>query len=165
MILSGNGREFTVPGKNLKLKIVQPFDRKELSGDGSGTDFATAGNKPKTISAGLVIQDDKEEDLRNLFAVAEATTTTGDPVVYTVSDRFCQALNIRQVIFVDSINADEADGLRAWNVSFTLRDASSIAAQREERAEGKLNEDNAPVDGETNITTKDPRKVAEAART
>lgn len=164
MLLSGNGQKLTVPGKNIKIVLTQEFDRKELSGDGSGSDFATGGNKPKTISVSLILPDDKEPELRNLFAFAEALNKDGDPVEYTVADRLCQALNIRKVIFVDSIKVEDSDSLRAWNVSFMLRDSANTAALREERAEEKLHESEAAADGETKLSTANPGKITEAMR-
>lgn len=164
MLLTGNGQQLTVPGKNIKVALSQEFDRKELSGDGSGSDFATGGNKPKTISVSLVLPDDNENELRNLFAFAEALDQSGSPVEYIISDRLCQALNIRKVIFSDSIRVEDSDSLRAWNVSFTLRDAANTAAKREERAEEQLKESDAGTDGETKLSTTNPDTITNAMR-
>lgn len=162
MILSGNGQKITVPGKNLKVTLTQEFDRKELDGDGSGSDFSSGGNKPKKIAVSLVLQDDQDADLRNLFAFAEALGDTGDPVEYTVGDRLCQALNIRKVIFVDSIVVTDSDSLRAWNVSFSLRNAANTAALREERAEEKITETQPTNDAEKTLTTTNPEAITKA---
>lgn len=162
MIFEGNGLSLTVPGKNIQVEVSQTFDRKDLSGDGSGSDFATGGNKPKKIAVGLVLPMEHRDKLADLFALAEAVDEFGDPVPYIITDDLCRALNIRKVVFVDTIKVNEADSLRAWNVSFALRDADNTAAKREDRAELLLVEQQPPNDGEVAIPSLNPAEIIEA---
>lgn len=162
MMISGPSGNFIVPGSELTVSVEQAFDRKELSGDGSGDDFASGGNKPKTVSVGLILQFEKADDLRALRGLAEALDDSGDPVIYEVTDDTCRAMDVRRVIFIDKFGVSNASGLRAWNVSFSLRDVASTAARREERAEEDAAEKEQAGDGEVKITTPNPQEVAEA---
>lgn len=164
MKLSANDREFLVPGKNIKVAISQDFERKELSGNGSGSKLVNAGNKPKEISVGTLIPESDKAQLRELFSIAEATTRSGQPVAYTVADSLCQLLSIRVVMFIGSIKITEASGLRAWEVSFTLRDVASTADKREERLRQQEVEQQPQQDGVVAISTSSPDKIAELIR-
>ena len=94
--------------------------------------------------------------------LAEALDDSGDPVIYEVTDDTCRAMDVRRVIFIDKFGVSNASGLRAWNVSFSLRDVASTAARREERAEEDAAEKEQAGDGEVKITTPNPQEVAEA---
>ncbi len=160
MILSGSGRNFTIPGKNIKVSLSQAFDRKDLSGSGSGSDFASSGNKPKELSVATTVPESDEAQLRQLMAIAEAMEPSGDPVIYTVADRLCQLLNIRKVIFSGTIRVQESDRLRAWDVSFTLTDAASTAAKREERARQEQLAKEGNQDGVIKIDIGNPETIS-----
>lgn len=135
MILSANGRDFEIPGKNLTVSLAQNFERKDLSGDTSGTDMVPGGNKAKEISVALILPKSNKNDLRKLLQVAEAVKTTGDFEVYIVSDELCIASNIREVFFSGQLTVRQSSNLRAWDVSFSLQEYRSPAEKREARAQ------------------------------
>jgi hypothetical protein len=69
--------------------------------------------------------------------VAEAKDG-GELRIYTIANPTANAVGVRQVQFSDNVRAADVDGLRAWDVSFTLREIKSVpelAEQREPKAE------------------------------
>lgn len=135
MILSANGKDFEIPGKNLNVSLTQNFARSDVSGNTSGTDFVSAGNKAKEIAVSLVIQKTKADDLKRLIRTAEAIDdTSGEPLVYIISDELCLASNIRAVFFDGQMTIRGSSNLRAWDISFSLKEHKSPAEKREARA-------------------------------
>lgn len=133
MILSANGRDFSVPGKNLKVTVTGNLARKSLSGQTASTDTASEGNKAKQVSCALLIEKKNPNDLKQLKEIAEAVNAAGDPEVYTIGDELCNAMQIRQVIFSDTFEAAESDVLRSWDIKFNLKESKSVAEKKEER--------------------------------
>jgi FlaA1/EpsC-like NDP-sugar epimerase len=128
MILS-NGISFEVPGKNLTVSASLAIDKKALGGDTSGTDNAEAGIKPQRLSCSLLLPKDQAKKLKQLKLVVTGKDTEGAAIV----DDLAEAMDIRQVRFVDGLNVTQSDGLQAWNVTFTLEEVRSVAERREER--------------------------------
>lgn len=137
MILLGNGIELTVPGKNIKVSVGQDFARDDMSGSGSDSEVAPGGIKPKTVSVSLTLSNDRADDLKKIQKAAEALDDELSPMKFTVSDLLCNAFGIRDVIFVGSLNVSESSGLRAWDVSFSLREKTTAAEAKEAREEKK----------------------------
>ncbi len=164
MILSGSGTELTLEsiGKNVKISITASFERKDLSGQSSSSAFSSAGNKPKKVSVALQIPMDKSDGLTKLLDMAGADDSNGSPQVYAVSDPLCSAAKIRQVIFVDDIQARESEGLRCYDVSLTLQEHQSVAEKREERDNEKTEVQAANADGTEKVTSSDPEKINQA---
>lgn len=133
MILSANGRDYTIPGKNLKVTVSSNLARKDLSGQTASTDTANEGNKAKKISCALLVEMKYPEQLETLQSVSEAVTSSGDPEVYTLSHLLCNTMKIRQVIFSDTFEAVECEDLRAWNVKFNLKEYNSVPEKKEKR--------------------------------
>lgn len=132
MILS-NGISFEVPGKNLTVSASLTIDKKALGGDTSGTDNAEAGIKPQRLSCSLLLPKDQAKKLKQLKVVVTGKDTEGAAIVYDIVDDLAEAMDIRQVRFVDGLNVTQSDGLQAWNVTFTLEEVRSVAERREER--------------------------------
>ncbi|MDD5697660.1 MAG: hypothetical protein PHH77_03500 [Victivallaceae bacterium] len=166
MIISGNGSEITLEsvGKNIKVRGTADFDRKDLSGQSSSTAFAAAGNKPKKVSVSLLIPMDKPEGLTTLLEMAEATDDKLMPAVYTIVDRLCAAAKIRQVVFANSVQFNESDSLRAFEVSFTLQEYKSVPEKKEDREKAKAAKETSQTDGEEKIASTDPGKINEAVK-
>lgn len=158
MILSGGGKNLTVTGKNLNISASGTFERKDLSGGGSSTSFASEGNKPKSVSVTVLYPFNKESELFELRGLAEALED-GEAVVYTVTDRVCKVMGIRSVIFDGNFRVSENSVLRAWDVSFELKEFNSAAEAAEERE--VKSEAEASGDGDM-LTTLDPEKINEA---
>ena len=166
MILSANGVEVKIEslGKDLKVSATAEFDRKSLAGQTSSSAVAPAGNKPKKVSCGIKIPFDDGDNLTKLLELAEALDLKANPVVYTVADRLCQAMKMRQVIFVGSVKAQEDDTLLAYNVSFTLQESNSAAEKKEEREKASAVPSTPKTDGEVSVGTVDHEKIVKAAK-
>ncbi|MEA4863397.1 MAG: hypothetical protein AB7F40_05650 [Victivallaceae bacterium] len=131
MLLSYGSSELKIPGKNLKVRVGCPFERKDLSGDGSGTEFAAAGDKPAKISCSLQLPIAEAAQLTKLVTWARWRDENGDPVSYRISDYLVNAFQIKQVIFEGDFTSEEDSELRAINVAFGLREVKSVAEKKE----------------------------------
>jgi len=162
MILSGNGREVTVPGKNLRISVTLDLERKDLSGQTSQCSFAGAGVKPQKVSVSLQLPVTDADKLTALAEAAKAVDKNNNPLVYAVGDNLCAAMNIREVIFNGPLRATESDGLQAYDVSFELNEYNSPAGKREQRTEASTAA--TAKDGTVPVGSTDPAKVAAAAK-
>lgn len=164
MLLSGGGRAINVPGANQKVEVTLPLERKDLSGQSSGSSFSSAGDKAQRVSVSTQIAMKDKDDLRSLAQIARAGDAKGVPIVYNIEDELCNAHDIRQVIFSGDLKSSEADGVRAWQVSFGLQEYQSVPEKQEERAQANTAEADAARDGDTQIGTTDPEKVNKIIR-
>jgi len=159
MRLSGGGRAIDVPGGNQKVEVTLPLDRKDLSGQSSASSFANAGAKAQKVSVSTLIAMENADDLTQLAEIARACDAKDEPIVYEIDDSLSNALKIRQVIFCGEFKSSEADGVRAWQVSFQLQEYLSVAEKREQRAMEKAPKEEPAQDGETVIGSTDPATV------
>lgn len=157
MLLAADGRELIVPGKNLKVSSSLSLERKDLSGQGSGSGFAAAGNKPQELSVVLVLPIADKNKLSELLDFATAIDDAGDPVVYDIVDDLAGLLKIHQVIFSGLLDVQEHDTLRAFSVSFKLQEVRSVSERLEANATPETVESNA--DGETVLAGTDPAEL------
>ncbi|MDD4818106.1 MAG: hypothetical protein PHI85_09075 [Victivallaceae bacterium] len=138
MLLSGDSGEYTVPGKNLTVNVSYPLERKDLSGSGSSTGVAAAGDKPKTVSCAFQLPQGELDKLTELVNLAGRRDTVGDPAVYRVSDELVNAMQVRQVIFDGDVSAVRDDSLCVYNISFKLREVASIPEKLEQRLQDEV---------------------------
>jgi len=124
--------EFNVPGYGLKVGGAMDIRAKDVSGETSSTDEVDAGTKGKSLTVSLSILFRDIADLRRLIRVSEARDE-GARRIYTIANETANAAGIRQVRFAERISFTEKDGLRAWDVSFTLREYLSNPERREMR--------------------------------
>jgi hypothetical protein len=157
MLLSSVGGELTVPGKNIKVSSSLSLERKDLSGQGSGSSFAAAGDKPQELSVSLVLPFEDKDKLTSLVDAALARDDAGEPLVYDIVDNLAGALRIRQVIFSGTLETAEHDTLQAFSVSFKLQEVKSVAEKLEKNADPKLADAN--VNGEAVVPGTDPASV------
>ena len=166
MILSANGNEVKIEtlGKDVTISVSAELDRKSLSGQTSSSAVSSAGNKPKKISVGLKIDVQKAGNLTKLLELAEALDSKNNPVIYTVADPQCQAMKVRQVIFMGTIGSKKDQSLEVYNVSFSLQESNSVAEKKEEREKAKAVPATPPAEGEVKVGSVDHKKIAEAAK-
>ena len=136
VILTLNGE--TVKMLNLKVEAVLPFKDKDQSGQTSGTQKSEGGIKAKELNVSGVIPFRNVEFLTRIFELAEGVDEGGKQTVYRVSNLTATAINMRQATFTGRLSAPESDSLRAWNVSFTLREYSSVPEKKEANVFSKL---------------------------
>ena len=129
VILTLNGE--TVKMLNLKVEAVLPFKDKDQSGQTSGTQKSEGGIKAKELNVTGTVPFRNVEFLTRIFELAEGVDGGGAQPVYRVSNFTAAAINMRQATFTGRVSAPESDSLRAWNVSFTLREYSSVPEKKE----------------------------------
>lgn len=143
--------DYTVPGYGLIAGINAPLKDEDASGETSSTARAKKGNKGKKLDVSLCIRFIHADDLRELFRVAEAAEN-GDAKVYTITNDTANTAGMRQGRFTGNIRADEDEGLRQWNVSFTLAEHVSVPemaeARETPRASGTQTSDGAVIGSE-----------------
>ena len=159
MILSGGGREITIPGKNVKVNASFPIERKDLSGQSSDSSFANAGAKPQNVNVSCQIPIAESAKLAALIEFARACDSNDDPIVYDVSDPLCNSMSIRKVIFSGEFRASESDALRVYEIAFELQEYRSVAQRREERANANAAAAAPAVDGEKQVGSTNPAKI------
>ncbi|WP_419787301.1 DNA-binding protein [Pseudodesulfovibrio sp.] len=150
--------DYNVPGHQLIIGGSMPIKAADASGETSSTDEVDKGTKAKKLTVSLVIKFQDMADLKQLTRVAEAKTN-GERKVYTITNSTANAMGIRQVRFAENFSAQEKDGLRAWDVSFTLKEYLSNperVEQREKKPE--------PVAQTSDGTTTKENKPAETAQ-
>ena len=136
VILTLNGE--TVKMLNLKVEAVLPFKDKDQSGQTSGTQKSEGGIKAKELNVTGTVPFRNVEFLTRIFELAEGVDGGGAQTVYRVSNFTAAAINMRQATFTGRVSAPESDSLRAWNVSFTLREYSSVPEKKESNIFSKL---------------------------
>ncbi|EJN2865065.1 hypothetical protein NPT69_004023 [Salmonella enterica subsp. enterica serovar Yaba] len=134
--LTLNGEPIKMIG--MKVEANLPFKDKDQSGQTSGTQKSEGGIKAKELNVTGVIPFSKSKDLTRLFELAEGVDDGGKQTVYRVSNITATAINMRQATFTGRLSAPESDSLRAWNVSFTLREYSSVPEKKEANVFSKL---------------------------
>lgn len=125
--------DFNVPGYGLSVTGSLDIRTADLSGETSGTDAVSKGTKGKKLDVSLSIRFEDEADLRDLIRVAEARGNGGRLKVYTVANTTANAAGVRQARFEGAVRWQEKDGLRAWDVSFALREYLSNPERVEQR--------------------------------
>lgn len=123
---------------SLKVEAVLPFKDKDQSGQTSGTQKSEGGIKAKELNVTGLIPFNRSDDLTRIFALAEGVDSGGKQTVYRVSNLTATAIGMRQATFTGRLSAPESESLRAWNVSFTLREYSSVPEKKEANVFSKL---------------------------
>lgn len=124
--------DYTVPGYGLVVGVTGPLKDEDASGETSSTARAKKGSKGKKLEVTLSLRFVHADELRKLFRVAEATEH-GDSKIYTITNDTANTAGMRQGHFTGTIRADEDEGLRKWNVSFSLIEHSSVPEMAEAR--------------------------------
>ena len=124
--------DYNVPGYGMVIGASMDIKASDASGETSGTDEVDKGTKAKKLSVSLSILFENIDDLRSLARVSEAKDN-GTRRIYTITNRTANALGVRQVRFAENISFQEKDGLRAWDVSFTLKEYLSVPERVEQR--------------------------------
>ena len=129
-MLTLNATKITL--KSIRITASQQLATEDASGQSSSTDAAETGIKAKMLSVTGLIPFTEEQQLTDLFKLAEATEG-GARVTYRISNRTASALGVKQVKFSSNIEAVEQDTTRQWSISFTLAEVRSVPQKKEER--------------------------------
>lgn len=125
--------DYNVPGYGLTVTGDLEIRTEDLSGETSGTARVDKGLKPKRLNVSLCIRFKDQDALRDLVRVVEARGRNGEGKVYTIANREANVAGIRQVRFTDKFDWKPISGLKAWSVSFTLREYLSVPERVEQR--------------------------------
>ena len=129
--LALNGQAIYMYGLMTSVSVKR--EQKDMSGSKSSTKKSEKGVKAKELQVTGVIPYDRKEWLTTLFNLAEAETGKGEQAKYRVSSVTAEAVNMREVQFADTLNAQEMETRLAWQVSFALREVNSVAEKKEAR--------------------------------
>jgi hypothetical protein len=130
--------DFRIPGKNLNVKGNLEIRTEDIAGETSGTDSVEKGTKPKVLRVSVSIPFKTPLDLTAMVKAAEAVSASGERKIYTITNLTANAAGIRQVRFFEQFNWEEADALRMWNVSFSLKEYLSNPERVESRSNGLI---------------------------
>ncbi|MFW5487378.1 MAG: DNA-binding protein [Desulfovibrio sp.] len=125
--------DYNVPGYGLTVTGDLEIRTEDLSGETSGTARVDKGLKPKRLNVSLCIRFKDQNALRDLVRVVEARGRNGEGKVYTIANREANVAGIRQVRFTDKFDWKPISGIKAWSVSFTLREYLSVPERVEQR--------------------------------
>lgn len=137
----------TLPLKSCKIEPSLEIKEQDMSGQTSSTATAEQGNKGKVLNISGIIPFNDPFTLKNLFDLADKKTVTTKTIVdkgkyglgkgtsktktiinrevYIIGTEIAKLLKIRRVRFSGSVNATQANGLQAWQVSFQVREVIS----------------------------------------
>lgn len=153
--------DIALPLKSCKISPSLEIRESDTSGQTSSTSSAEQGNKGVALKISGIIPFNDPTTLKNLIELAKKQTTTTKTVTdhgkygltagktkttktvvrpaYIIACELAKTLKIRQVKFAGNVTADEMQNLRAWSVSFTLREHIS-ANEMLEKQQIKENE-------------------------
>ncbi len=127
---------YNVPGYNLNVSGGMEIWDEEISGETSGTDVVNKGIKAKTLSVSLSIRFKDKDKLRELIRVLETKEPNGEMKIYTIANRTANMGGITQVRCSSSVGWKEESQIRAWSVSFSLREHLSVPERVEQQQKG-----------------------------
>jgi hypothetical protein len=125
--------DFNVPGYDLNVSGELEIRTEDISGETSSTSRVEKGVKPKRLNVSVNIQHKHKNDLTRLISVLEARGKHGEGKVYNITNRDANVSGIKQVRVTDRVSWKPISGLRAWNVTFTLREYLSVPEKVEQR--------------------------------
>ncbi len=123
-------------GINMKNMLVSPsmqFQEKDQSGQTSSTANAEQGIKAKELRVSGLVTFDDQAILQRLFQLASATEASGALKTYRIANETATAINFREGTFTGQIDAVPQEDRLAWQVTFTIREKSSVPEKRQAR--------------------------------
>lgn len=134
MILEANGVAYQLPLKDLDVRLNMKLENQDASGKTSSTDDLNNGTKPKRLMVNGVLAMAEAEQLTVLIRKAEAVSADGQRQVYTITNGVADASDVREVKFTDNFDVRQRQGVRAWQINFTLKEHKSVPETAESRA-------------------------------
>jgi hypothetical protein len=131
MILERNGESYAVNLHSKKVNIKLPIKNKSVGGDSSATDTVNAGTKAKTITVAGLIKFDDKSILEEITQLAEKVEEDGSRSIYSITHDAANAMRVRQVYFDGDLDVREAQDVKAWNITFSLKQYNSVAEATE----------------------------------
>lgn len=124
--------DYRIPGYDLRVGLTLKLKDEDASGETSSTAKVSKGAKGKKLDVQTKIKFSNEQDLKELFRIAEAGAN-GKQKVYALTNPTGNAVGMRQATFTRDIKVTPQDGVRAWVVDFVLAEHKSIPEMAESR--------------------------------
>lgn len=129
----------TIHLHHFKLQARFHIASQAIGGHTSNSERAEQGIKPALLTVSGTISFEHVDHLKQLRRLATATTQTQARVRYRITNDTANALDIKNVQFVDDVAIDEMANQRAWTVRFSLVEYHSVPEKIEERASQQPN--------------------------
>ncbi|MGB0894010.1 MAG: DNA-binding protein [Parashewanella sp.] len=142
--------------KQCKIDLSQQLAEQDSSGQTSATSSTEQGDKAKVLTVTGIVPFADKVMLTRLFELATEKDTVGHRKVRRVSSDISKAVKIRQVKFFGTISAPSHYSLKAWNISFQLREHLSVAEVAETRRQVEKAEAEQTTENTTSPVTSEP---------
>lgn len=131
MILDYDGKAIEIKMTDMAVAFKLPIKSRDISGSGSSTEKLDEGTKAKSLSVSGRIAMVNAADMTELVKLAEARESDGERKIYTIIDDTADAGGIDRVQFSSDLDVREINGIRGWNVTFTLSEFLSTSEKVE----------------------------------
>ncbi|WP_174410358.1 baseplate complex protein [Desulfovibrio psychrotolerans] len=154
--------DYVLPGHGLMVQGALEIKNEELSGETSSTSTVNKGVKPKQFTVSLQVPYTEVAGMKKLTATAEAKDTGDRMRIYDCVNDTVNAMGVRQVQFTDRFAVNEAEGVRAWDVSFTLREFQSRPEMVEQRESAPKTVTQSSSGAAVDLATAEEQQTAQA---
>ncbi|ARC92805.1 DNA-binding protein [Vibrio coralliilyticus] len=124
-----------LPIDNMKVSCSKQYKDKDMSGQSSSTHSSEQGDKGVVISVAGTIPFKREADLTALYDTFSMKDENGNRKVFRISNRDAKLYRVRNAKFFGKLSSSEHNSLRAWEVSFSMREHNSVAEKIEQRTQ------------------------------
>lgn len=138
-------------GSEIKVQITYTIETDDLSGQGSSTADADTGHKAQIIRLRMLISQSEPERLSTIRQLAGKLDDDGSRHIYTIVNDTAEAMDIRQVAFFGEMAVREDNTLKAWRLTFQLKEHRSVAEKKQEKQDSQTQTEVA----QTTTTTQD----------
>ena len=120
-------------GKEIRMQVTYSIATEDLSGQSSITTDAEKGHKAQVVRARMLVPHTDREVLKTIRRLAGKLAEDGSRHIYTIVNETTEAMDIRQVRFYGDMAVREDRRLKAWLVTFLLKEHRSVAEKQEEQ--------------------------------
>lgn len=122
-----------LPIDNMKVSCSKQYKDKDMSGQSSSTHSSEQGDKGVVISVTGTIPFKREQDLTDLYDTFSMKDDSGNRKVFRIGNRDARLYRVREAKFFGKLSSSEHASLRAWEISFSMREHNSVSEKIEQR--------------------------------
>lgn len=126
-----------LPIDNMKVSCSKQYKDKDMSGQSSSTHSSEQGDKGVVISVTGTIPFKREADLTDLYDTFSMKDEKGNRKVFRIGNRDARLYRVREAKFFGKLSSSEHSLLRAWEISFSMREHNSASEKIEQRTKSK----------------------------
>ncbi|EEX94348.1 hypothetical protein VIOR3934_19815 [Vibrio orientalis CIP 102891 = ATCC 33934] len=126
-----------LPIDNMKVSCSKQYKDKDMSGQSSSTHSSEQGDKGVVISVTGTIPFKRETDLTDLYDTFSMKDENGNRKVFRIGNRDARLYRVREAKFFGKLSSSEHTSLRAWEISFSMREYNSASEKIEQRTKSK----------------------------